>query len=154
VLDRLYSDARKSIKPSDWRGHLFPQPRIEVGKVLRDKSIATAMIDISDGLSTDLSHICEESSVGAEVSADAIPRASVAGRKVDLQIALHGGEAYELLFTAKGGTQVPARIAGAPITCIGEIVRRKNLVLVRADRARSKLRVHGWQHFQHSSADK
>jgi thiamine-monophosphate kinase len=154
VLNLLYSDARKSIKPSDWRGHLFPQPRIEVGKVLRDKNIATAMIDVSDGLSTDLSHICEESSVGAEVSADAIPRASVAGRKVDLQIALHGGEAYELLFTAKGGTQVPARIAGAPITCIGEIVRRKNLVLVRADRARSKLRVHGWQHFQHSSADK
>ncbi len=154
VLDLLYSGARKSIKPSDWRGHLFPQPRIAVGKVLRDKNIATAMIDISDGLSTDLSHICEESSVGADVSADAIPLASVAGRKVDLQIALHGGDAYELLFTAKRSTQVPARIAGVPITCIGEIVRRKNLTLVRADHTRSKLEVHGWQHFQHSSADK
>ena len=154
VLDLLYSGARKSIKPSDWRGHLFPQPRIEVGEVLLDKKIATSMIDISDGLSTDLSHICEESSVGAEVSADAIPRASVAGCKVDLQIALHGGEAYELLFTARRGTQVPARIAGVPITCIGEIVRRKNLTLVRADHTRSKLEVHGWQHFQQYSADK
>jgi thiamine-monophosphate kinase len=92
--------------------------------------------------------------VGVEVSADAIPRASVAGRKVDLQVALHGGEAYELLFTAKRSTQVPARIAGVTITCIGEIVRRKNLTLVRADHTRSKLEVHGWQHFQHSSADK
>ncbi len=60
------------------------------------------MIDTSDGLSTDLAHICEESRVGAELQAEAIPRAGVGkpSREVDLQFALHGGEDYELLFTA------------------------------------------------------
>jgi thiamine-monophosphate kinase len=108
------------------------------------------MIDISDGLSTDLSHICEESRVGAEVWAAALPRASILDRKVDLEFALHGGEAYELLFTAKPATRVPERVAGVPITCIGEITKRKMLTLVAEDRARSELKIGGWQHFQPS----
>lgn len=108
------------------------------------------MVDISDGLSTDLSHICEESGVGADVWADALPRASILGRKVDLEFALHGGEAYELLFTAKPVTKVPKRVAGVAITCIGEITKRKKnmLTLVGSDHTRSELKIHGWQHFQ------
>ena len=61
----------------------------------------SAMIDTSDGLSTDLAHLCEESGVGAELDAALIPRASVGkpARTVDLDLALHGGgEDYELLF--------------------------------------------------------
>ncbi len=60
------------------------------------------MIDTSDGLSTDLAHLCEESGVGAELDAALIPRARVGkpAREVDLDLALHGGEDYELLFTA------------------------------------------------------
>ncbi len=68
------------------------------------------MIDISDGLSTDLRHICDESGVGAEVELEKIPVAAIGkpARKVDLDFALHGGEDYELLFTAAPGKRVPS----------------------------------------------
>ena len=81
------------------------------------------MIDTSDGLSTDLSHICEESGVGAQLQVEVIPRASVGKptREVDLDLALHGGEDYELLFTAPRSKRIPSQIAGVPITQIGHI---------------------------------
>ena len=154
TLDLLFSGRRKKLNPRLFANHFFPTPRIDVGKLLREKRIATAMIDISDGLSTDLNHICEESEVGAEVWAEALPLASLSGRKVDLEFALHGGEAYELLFTTGPATKVPPRIAGVPITCIGEITKRKKLALVGADRTRSELNIRGWQHFQQPSPDK
>ena len=70
--------------------------------MLREKGLASAMIDTSDGLSTDLAHMCEESGVGAEVEAvvDSSRAASASPHaEVDLDLALHGGEDYELLFT-------------------------------------------------------
>jgi thiamine-monophosphate kinase len=150
TLDLLFSEPRKKLKPGLFANHFFPTPRIYVGRILREKRIATALIDISDGLSTDLSHICEESEVGAEVWADALPRASISGRKIDLQFALHGGEAYELLFTARPTTKVPKHIAGIPVTCVGEITKRKRtmLTLVGKDLTPSELKIGGWQHFQ------
>jgi thiamine-monophosphate kinase len=154
TLDLLFSGRHKKLKPSLSANHFFPAPRIAVGKILREKRIATAMIDISDGLSTDLSHICEESEVGAEVWADVLPRATLLGRKVDLQFALHGGEAYELLFTAAPATKVPTHIASLPITCIGEITKRKRLAVVGAHDTRSDLKTGGWQHFQQPSPRK
>jgi thiamine-monophosphate kinase len=63
--------------PRYYARHFFPEPRIEVGRILRERGLASAMIDTSDGLSTDLAHICEESGVGAEVQARSIPRAKV-----------------------------------------------------------------------------
>jgi thiamine-monophosphate kinase len=105
------------------------------------------MIDISDGLSTDLSHICDESGVGAEVWADALPMARFRNRPVDLDFALHGGDAYELLFTAGQKTRVPASIEGVPITAIGEITRGRKMVLVESV-TRSALKPHGWEHFR------
>ena len=66
----------------------------------------------------------------------------------------HPGEAYELLFTAKHRTRVPAHIVGIPVTCIGEIMRRKNLTLVRTNLTRTTLAVRGWQHFQQPTPDK
>lgn len=148
TLNLLYSGKKKKLEPRLYQSHFFPTPRVAIGRVLREKQIATAMIDISDGLSTDLSHICEESGVGAEIWRDAVPRATIAGKKVDWEFALHGGEAYEFLFTAKRHTRVPARIAGIPVTCIGEILRRKNLTLVGADHTGATLPIRGWQHFQ------
>ena len=67
------------------------------------------MIDTSDGLSTDLAHLCEESGVGAELDSALIPRARVGkpAREVDLDLALHGGEDYELLFTVRPGKRSP-----------------------------------------------
>ena len=107
------------------------------------------MIDTSDGLSTDLEHLCEESGVGAEVQAELIPRARVGRpkREVDLQLALHGGEDYELLFTAPRSKRIPSRIAGVPITRVGRITRSKKVLLMNRGEV-SKLKVLGWEHFR------
>ncbi len=134
----------------DYPRHFFPDPRIELGRTLRQRNLASAMIDTSDGLSTDLAHICEESSVGAELESDAIPRASVGKpvHEVDLSLALHGGEDYELLFTAPRGKRIPSQIAGIPITQIGHITRRPGIFLTDPDGVRLKLRPQGWEHFR------
>ena len=65
--DDRFALRRKKLRRSDFGSHFFPRPRVEVGRFLREKGLASAMIDISDGLSTDLGHICEESGVGAEL---------------------------------------------------------------------------------------
>lgn len=134
--------------------HFFPVPRVKVGSVLREKKIASAMIDISDGLSTDLNHICKESSVGAEIWEEAIPRATLGKPPlpVELKYALHGGEDYELLFTTPRGVRVPTRISGVPITCIGTITSRKQLSIVNKAGIRRKLEVRGWEHFRNASS--
>lgn len=142
--------AGRKILPSDFPGHFCPSPRIEVGKFLLDHELASAMIDLSDGLSTDLAHICEESGVGAELRATAIPRA-IAGkpaREVDLRFALHGGDDYELLFTAARSKRVPSQIAGVPITQIGLITRGHRILLVNQRGIASTLQPQGWQHFK------
>lgn len=99
------------------------------------------MIDISDGLSTDLRHLCEESGVGARIYAEKVP---AAGGAATLHFALHGGDDYELLFAARG--KVPARIAGVPVTRIGEVTRGRNVVLVENGQER-ELPAGGWEHF-------
>ncbi len=68
---------KSKLNPQNYPRHFFPDPRIELGRILREKALATAMIDTSDGLSTDLAHICEESGVGAEILAEAVPCASI-----------------------------------------------------------------------------
>jgi thiamine-monophosphate kinase len=128
---------------------LRPVPRIAVGRWLRQRGIASAMIDISDGLSTDLSHICEESRVGAEIEAGAIPRAQVGTKKtpVALELALHGGDDYELLFTAAPSVVVPAKVAGVPVTPIGKITKSRGMRL-QTDGRRLRLEARGWEHFR------
>jgi thiamine-monophosphate kinase len=148
TLKLLFSG--RKLRPADFPCHFHPTPRIEVGRVLLEKGLASAMIDISDGLSTDLGHICEESGVGAEILAPAIPCASIGKppREVELQFALNGGDDYELLFTARPNKRVPARIAGVPITPIGQIARDTRVWLVNQDGVGSELRPQGWEHFK------
>jgi thiamine-monophosphate kinase len=90
--------------------------------------------------------LCEESAVAAEVDAAALPVYSGA----TLEQALHGGEDYELLFTAPAGARVPRRIAGVPVTCLGRVVRRRKgrpaVALVTAD-GPQPLAPQGWEHF-------
>jgi len=150
ALARMTEKGKGKLNPRDYPRHFFPQPRIELGRALREKGLVSAMIDISDGLSTDLAHICEESGVGAEVEAEAVPRASVgkAERQVDLLVALHGGEDYELLFTAPVGKHIPSRIAGVPITRIGNVVRRRKILLMSRGGVRGELGPEGWEHFK------
>jgi thiamine-monophosphate kinase len=126
--------------------HLYPQPRIAQGLGLVRRGLATAALDLSDGLSTDLEHLCEESGVAAEVNAGALPIFPGA----TLEQALHGGEDYELLFTASPGTHVPRGLAGVPITRIGRMVRRRAgrpaVTLITAGGA-LPLEARGWEHF-------
>jgi thiamine-monophosphate kinase len=143
---------RPKLNPGEYPRHFFPEPRIELGRILRENGLASAMIDTSDGLSTDLAHLCEESGVGAELEAEAIPRASVGkpSREVGLQFALHGGEDYELLFTAPRSKRIPSHIAGIPITQIGHVTRGRGQKIFLRDRAGVgfKVKPQGWEHFR------
>lgn len=142
---------KSKLDPKKYSRHFFPQTRIEVGRVLREKQLASAMIDTSDGLSTDLAHICEESGVGAEIILEQIPRAQVGKSKCEiaLDLTLHGGEDYELLFTAPSSVRVPRIIRGVRITEIGRITRRKGLILRSGERT-EKLVPRGWEYFRRS----
>jgi thiamine-monophosphate kinase len=124
-----------------------PLPRLLAGQWLRQHKIASAMIDISDGLSTDLSHICEESLVGADIEATAIPRTRILpGKEPEaLDYALHGGDDYELLFTSS--KQVASNISGLNVTSIGRITRTAGLRIISDGKAR-RLPVYGWEHFK------
>jgi thiamine-monophosphate kinase len=133
--------AGEKLRPRAYPQHFFPQPRIQAGKTLR--RLASAMIDISDGLSTDLAHICEESGVGAVVHAQSIP----VSRGSALQVALHGGEDYELLFTAASRARIPAQITSLSVTRIGEITRARGLWLADPAGRRRPLEPAGWEHF-------
>jgi thiamine-monophosphate kinase len=148
ALKLLFSGSK--LRLADYPSHFHPIPRIEVGRFLREKGLASSMIDLSDGLSTDLAHICEESGVGAEIRADAVPRAKIGkpARQVELEYGLHGGDDYELLFTAPGSKRIPSKIAGVDITQIGHITRAKRLVLLNSEGVGSKFRPQGWEHFK------
>ena len=135
------------VRPADYERHFHPVARVTVGRWLRRRGLASAMIDVSDGLSTDLEHICEESGVGAEIEVAAIPRARVGrpAQQVGFDLALHGGEDYELLFTS--ARKIPATVAGVQVTRIGRITRRRGMVRVE-DGRRQGLSAHGWEHFK------
>ena len=140
---------KKTVSPQTFPRHFYPEPRVAVARFLREHRLASAMIDISDGLSTDLAHICEESRVGAEIDSALVPRAIVGKplRDVSLDLALHGGEDYELLFTVPAGRRVPARIAGVRITEIGRITRSRK-ILLRSPKGIGQLVPRGWEHFR------
>jgi thiamine-monophosphate kinase len=146
TLKQLY--AGNTIKPTKPNPHFYPTPRLQVGHFLRENRLATAMIDMSDGLSVDLTHICEESGVAAILSSDNIP----IGKNADLELALHGGEDYELLFTASKRVKVPSRIAGVAITQIGEVRNRKDYssaIQILGDNGKVQpLPQRGWEHFK------
>lgn len=147
ALDLLLSGQK--LRPSDYPAHFFPKPRVEVARFLREKDLASSLIDLSDGLSSDLAHICDESGVGATIWSEAIPKASIGKNQQEVKLAcsLHGGEDYELLFCAPRGRRVPHRIAGVPITEIGIIQRDRHINLQHPDGS-AKLKARGWEHFR------
>lgn len=132
----------------------FPQPRVSAGQALLRHRLATAAIDISDGLSTDLAHLCHASNVAAELEQSAIPLHPLTRKhapEAALNLALHGGEDYELLFSAPASTHVPRQLAGIPITRIGRFTRKSakhpRMTLVGSDGRRATLEPQGWEHF-------
>jgi thiamine-monophosphate kinase len=133
--------------------HLFPQPRLAVGQTLLRRRLATACIDLSDGLSTDLAHLCTASNVSAELDLAALPLHPLAANlddRTQITALLHGGEDYELLFTAAPATKLPSSISGVPITRIGRILRlqrNKPQMTLLSGTDRFELQPHGWEHF-------
>jgi thiamine-monophosphate kinase len=128
--------------------YFHPVPRVAVGRWLRKHKIPSAMIDLSDGLSTDLDHICQESGVGAEIEVALIPCAPCGRRnkeKAALDFALHGGDDYELLFTS--AKPVPTKIEGVQITRIGRTTRQKGMRLIDPRGTKTTLLAKGWEHF-------
>jgi thiamine-monophosphate kinase len=127
-----------------------PTPRISEGQLLLEQGVKTA-IDISDGLLADLGHIAEASKVGARIDVNRVPVApkvkAAFGEKA-MELALTGGEDYELLFTAKA--EVIARIKKAtscPISAIGEITAGQGVTVVDRRGKPMELGRAGWEHF-------
>ena len=131
---------------------LRPYPRIAEGQLLVEQGVETA-IDISDGLVSDLSHICKASQVSARIEVDRVPiQPTVKTNFGDksLELALAGGEDYELLFT--GSAEVidkVKRAASCPVTVIGEIIANKVGEITLVDRKGNPVNLPkaGWEHF-------
>ena len=139
--------------------HLQPVPRIEAGKELSSAGIVTAMIDLSDGLSSDLRQICTMSNAGAEIyeAKLPLPQDNNKLKNIDygtlLKLALHGGEDYELLFTVTSST-APSILenittkTGVRLTEIGKILPpEQGFNLINKNGNRTILKPGGWNHF-------
>jgi thiamine-monophosphate kinase len=134
---------------------LAPQPRVGWGIVLGEEQLATSMIDISDGLSSDLHHLCEESNVGATIDTGSLPLdedvKQLCGRRAldPLALALHGGEDFELLFTVapENVARLPGRVDGVSISRIGEVTAQTGIIQVREQNRVWKLQPQGFSHF-------
>jgi thiamine-monophosphate kinase len=139
--------------------HLFPEPRLDVGEALLRRGLATACIDLSDGLSSDLAHLCRASRLNAEIELAALPihpLARKSGATAALQSALHGGEDYELLFTAPASRPMPTSLAGVAVTRIGTLKSRSSkhpmMTILAPDGTRTELKPGGWEHFAKPSS--
>jgi thiamine-monophosphate kinase len=153
-LRRLRSRRRIAKGDARLRKHLYPEPRVALGLWLSQNGTATSMMDLSDGLSTDLTRLCAASGVGARLEASRIPTASKPQRfgvkNVDaLDLALNGGDDYELLFTVRPSktNRVPCTLQGVPLTAIGEIKRGRRLKIVQLEGHETEMRSSGWDPF-------
>ena len=129
--------------------HLYPEPRCKLGAFLRRRNLATSMMDLSDGLSLDLARLCRASNVGAKVWAERIRGPKGLPSEKSLNLALDGGEDYELLFTVSPAktSKIPPAFSGVPLYPVGEITRSKNLALIRSDGTAVPLAAKGYDHF-------
>jgi thiamine-monophosphate kinase len=136
------------------RRHLEPIPHLVQGRVIAASRLGHAMIDVSDGVAIDLSHICEESGVGAIVHEDTLPispELAAYSRHFGLDptsFALGGGEDYVLLLTGEDSLGSVAATAGVRLFEIGRIIEEPRMLLRRADGSASPLEPRGWDHFK------
>jgi thiamine-monophosphate kinase len=134
--------------------HLRPVPRVEWGRKLALSGCVSAMIDLSDGLSSDLAHICEQSRVGADIIADRIPLSPALRRMSGtlarplLRYALSGGEDYELLFTVSPAKVKKLCSLKLPVTEIGSITSGETVSLVDPQGGKKPLSPSGYEHFR------
>ena len=141
------------------RKHLCPIPRLEEGQILAEKVGVSSMIDLSDGLASDLRRLCEESNCGARIYLDKIPLSSrlkkleKSGNRKVIDYSLYGGEDYELLFTIKRskikGLQKSWQKMKTAITNVGEILDKKHgITMVLPDGKEKLLSKTGYNHFK------
>ncbi len=155
-LQLLLGDSKR-IAPDDprLRKHFYPQPRLGVGRWLAKQRLATAMMDLSDGISSDLPKLCQASGVGACLNERALPVVKIHQKDQrkkfnPIELALHGGDDYELLFTVAGKNVARVRkvLASVPVTQIGRITADKRIILVRQNGDVTKLQNQGWDPFR------
>ena len=150
-----------AVKPYLVRRHFFPTPRIEFGRLLSRRKWATAMIDLSDGLASDLRHLCAASRVGARLEWTRLPvspaLAAYARRlnRSAADYALRGGEDFELLFTVDrsrgAAVEAAAKRMALTVTPIGTVVSKGlGITLIGKERREIPLTVRGYEHFTHS----
>jgi thiamine-monophosphate kinase len=145
--------AQREFARSAIRAHIDPEPEVKLGIALADLGEVTSCIDISDGLSTDLHHLCEASAVGAELERQRIPvfpdlLDTGGALGIDVRSAvLHGGEEYALLFTSPLREAELSGLTGRPVYAIGRIVEKG----VRIDG--EPLEASGFDHFERTMND-
>jgi thiamine-monophosphate kinase len=135
--------------------HLYPEPRLALGKWLADERLANAMMDISDGLSSDLPRLCAASGVGASIEEGKLPIVPTATDKRTqrydgLQVALNGGDDYELLFAVprEKAARIPRSFQDLLLTKIGEITRGRAILRKDKNNRKLELAAGGWDPFR------
>jgi len=132
--------------------HHTPQAQVALGQQLSDRQLASALIDISDGLLADLGHILEASGVGADLELERLPLSpefqdQLAGNQQLLDLALAGGEDYQLLFTSTRQNLETCGELATPITRIGTIRSGSGINIFRPDRSFYQCSRGGFEHF-------
>jgi thiamine-monophosphate kinase len=155
IMRQSKSNGPASKKNPLTRKHLYPEPRLALGQWLVKKGLATAMMDLSDGLSSDLPRLCAASAVGARLEKVKIPRVQTpdVALKYDhdpMQLALHGGDDYELLFTVppRKAKLLPKSFRGVRLTPIGKITRKRELLVLEENGRARQLLPGGWDPFR------
>jgi len=135
--------------------HLYPEPRLELGRWLAEKGLAAAMMDLSDGFSSDLPRLCAASGVGARIEEAKLPIVSTSWDKRtqgfdSLHLALDGGDDYEMLFVVprRRVASIQRSFRGLALTSIGEITRERTILLTDKDGQERKLVPSGWDPFR------
>ncbi len=151
-------DLEARLKEALIEAHLAPRPQLRAGRLLAAEGLATAMIDLSDGVATDLHHLCQAGSVGARLEAAAVPLSAglaAAAPRLGLdplRLALMGGEDYQLLFTSPPAAAAAlnrafSRAGLAPPRALGEIVAGRRVLLV-TETGEMDISGQGYDHFR------
>lgn len=152
------ASAPKPLTSALIKAHNRPKPDLEAGRKIAQSRLASAMIDLSDGLASDLRHICESSHVGARIELKALPLSEELKAFADLnpldplQLALSGGEDYRLLITVprKNAVQFQSMFDQSdpcPVYCLGEITVDEGIETLAPDGACKRLDTKGFDHF-------
>lgn len=149
---RLLRSGRRKVNRQNLalRKHLYPEPRLELGRWLAARKLATAMMDVSDGLSSDLPRLCAASGVGALIDQDKLPLLGGIDTESAKQLALHGGDDYELLFTVspRKSASFRGKFQQFGLAQIGKITTGRGVRVVGPTGRLELLRAAGWDPFR------